>query len=335
MRQPAHATFTGEKKEMIVPQESRHFQLHALAEGVYAAIAAEDGAAYSNAGIIDMGGRTLIFDTFDNPLAAQDLKQIAERLTGQAAFTVINSHYHPDHWSGNQVFAGRAEIIATHATRHAMQEVAEHFRSSDQVLREIRDRLLQNEEKLLSETEETRRKALQASITRQRFDLETLPTLRLHLPNQTFEGRLVFQGAKRRADLVATGSGHTTGDCILLLENENIAFLADLAFFHMAPFMGDCIPADWLKRIEEIKKLNLRQIVPGHGGLGTLSDLELEAQYIHEIQALAAGVIQAGGSERDAYKLSLPAPFDTWTEMGAARYHSNLRRIFQIGVMHR
>jgi hypothetical protein len=34
-----------------------------LAPGVYAAIAAPGGAAYSNAGIIDLGDKTLVFDT--------------------------------------------------------------------------------------------------------------------------------------------------------------------------------------------------------------------------------------------------------------------------------
>jgi len=35
---------------------SEHFDLHQLAEGVYAAIAIEGGAAFSNAGIVDLGG---------------------------------------------------------------------------------------------------------------------------------------------------------------------------------------------------------------------------------------------------------------------------------------
>ena len=42
---------------------SEHFVLYQLAEGIYAAIAIEGGAAFSNAGIVDLGGHTLIFDT--------------------------------------------------------------------------------------------------------------------------------------------------------------------------------------------------------------------------------------------------------------------------------
>lgn len=46
---------------------SAHFQLHELADGVFAAIHREGGAAQSNAGIIDLGEQVLIFDTFIAP----------------------------------------------------------------------------------------------------------------------------------------------------------------------------------------------------------------------------------------------------------------------------
>ena len=95
----------------------KHFELTRLADGVYAAIEMQGGAAYSNAGIIDLGDQTLIFDTFDAPQAAQDLKAAAEHLTGHPATCIVNSHWHGDHWSGNQVFA-RATIFPTWKARY-------------------------------------------------------------------------------------------------------------------------------------------------------------------------------------------------------------------------
>ena len=83
---------------------SDHFEIHRIAEGVYPAIATQDGAAFSNAGIIDLGDRTLIFDAFETPKAAQDLRLAAEQLTERQASLVIISHAHDDHWLGNQVF---------------------------------------------------------------------------------------------------------------------------------------------------------------------------------------------------------------------------------------
>ena len=63
---------------------SRHFWLERLADGVYAAIHAEGGAAISNAGIVDLGGRTLVYDTFLTPQAAADLRYAAEAVKERA-----------------------------------------------------------------------------------------------------------------------------------------------------------------------------------------------------------------------------------------------------------
>ena len=52
---------------------SKHFQLQQVAEGVYAAIHIDGGAAIGNAGIVDLGDRTLIYDTFFTPQTAEDL----------------------------------------------------------------------------------------------------------------------------------------------------------------------------------------------------------------------------------------------------------------------
>ena len=59
---------------------SKHFHVNLLCEGIYAVIHREGGWAMSNSGIIDLGDRTVIFDTFLTPQAATDLRLIAEAL---------------------------------------------------------------------------------------------------------------------------------------------------------------------------------------------------------------------------------------------------------------
>src|SRR5262245_38140420 len=95
---------------------SPHFTLERLADGVFAAVAVPGTGSARNAGIIDLGGTTLIFDTFLTLRAARDLRAAAGQLTGHAAAYVINSHYNGDHIHGNQVFP-EATIVATEGTR--------------------------------------------------------------------------------------------------------------------------------------------------------------------------------------------------------------------------
>ncbi|GCE23698.1 MBL fold metallo-hydrolase [Dictyobacter kobayashii] len=99
---------------------SPYFQLEQVAEGIYAAIVKEGAGAWGNAGIVDLGGQTLVFDTFNTPQAAQNLRAIAEQITGHAVTYVVNSHHHSDHISGNQVFEG-ATIFATDTTFDLMR----------------------------------------------------------------------------------------------------------------------------------------------------------------------------------------------------------------------
>ena len=97
-----------------------HLQLEQIAEGVYAVIARKEGAAHSNAGIVDLGDRTLIFDALGTPKAAEELRVVAEDLTGRPATYVVNSHVDHDHWLGNQVFGADAIIVSTVETRKRM-----------------------------------------------------------------------------------------------------------------------------------------------------------------------------------------------------------------------
>ncbi len=64
---------------------SHHFHLERLADGVYAAINSDEGWAICNASIIDLGDRTLVYDSFTSPQAASDLRDAAEYLTGRPA----------------------------------------------------------------------------------------------------------------------------------------------------------------------------------------------------------------------------------------------------------
>src|SRR5215813_298192 len=99
------------------PFPSAHFRVHQLADGVFAAIHAEGGLAQSNAGIIDLGDRVLVFDTFISPQAATDLRSAVAALLSRPIGAVINSHYHNDHIWGNQAFPGDVPIVATRKTR--------------------------------------------------------------------------------------------------------------------------------------------------------------------------------------------------------------------------
>lgn len=311
---------------MNTPFQSEHFTLHSLAEGVYAAIATELGAGFSNAGLIDLGNRTLIFDAFENPQASQDLLEACRQLTGREPAVTIISHFHPDHWGGLQVFADSC-ILTTHATRQAMIPFIEEMLEDQQNPARMEEDLRETEASLSAETDINKRHILQNSISRQRHALQALAYLKPTLPNQTFGGKVVFHGSQRRAELSNLGKRHTLSDCLLSLPKEQISFIGDIGFFQSQPFMPYGFPPKWVELLEAMLDWDIETFVPGHGPVGSKNDLELEAKYIRALEDLVRRVIQAGGSVEDALSKTLPAPFDAWQTKGS-RFEGNVRSSF-------
>ena len=308
---------------------SEHFDLHELTEGVYAAIATPGGAAYSNAGIVDLGDQTLILDTFDTALAAKDLRAAAEHLTGRPATWVIISHAHGDHWCGNQAFDPSVPIITTHTTREEMPAATGWLMELKENPSELEQEIEEDRKRLTAEADPRVRASLQAAITRMGSLLRKLPTLELRFPDLTFAGRLVFHGTRRTVELIEVAPGHTVSDAWLLLSADRVAFVGDLGFFQCQPFMVYCDPHAWVAYLEEMESSDMESFVPGHGPLGTKADLALQRQYITLLEDLVGQAIQDGLTIEEVLQKPLPEPFDTWLQGGMARWEANVRSTYE------
>src|SRR5687767_13876530 len=90
------------------------WHLQEVGPGVWAAIAypVESGGPLCNAGIIDLGGKALVFDASYSPAHGKALREAAEKLVGAPVAYLVNSHGHGDHTRGNQAFEG-VSIVGT------------------------------------------------------------------------------------------------------------------------------------------------------------------------------------------------------------------------------
>jgi glyoxylase-like metal-dependent hydrolase (beta-lactamase superfamily II) len=308
---------------------SEHFELRQLAEGVYAAIALEGSAARSNAGIIDLGEQTLIFDTFDAPAAARDLRAAAEHLTGRESTCVIISHSHADHWCGNQAFAPQVPIITSHGIREEMPRATAWLRELKEAPSELEDAIGEEKERLRTETDPRWIASLQLSLQGMGQRLEALPHLELVLPTQAFSGKLAFYGTQRRAKLIEVAPAHTAHDLYLLLPEDRIAFIGDLGFFQCQPFMAACEPRGWIDQLEALAQLDVETFVPGHGPLGTRADLALQKQYIAKLPGLVAEAIAQGLPPEQVLPDDLPPPLDAWLHGGMFRWEANVWSLYE------
>lgn len=289
--------------------ESKHFQLQQLSDGVYAAIHSFGGYAICNAGIIDLGDRTLIFDPFMTPDAADDLRRAAKTLTASPIAYVVNSHFHNDHIRGNQIFP-QAAIISTKATRDSIfkQEAGQIEYEKEHAPKRLSDMkaALQNEK------DKWTRQELTMWLGYYQGMIASHPKLTPTVPNVTFENRLTIHGKQRTVELISYGPGHTEGDLFLYLPDENIAFMGDLLFVGMHPWLADGDPDSWISILTQVKSLGVKTVVPGHGPIGNVDDINTMIGYIKTMGQVAQGLIDNGKTKEDISLDYLPAQFKDW-----------------------
>ncbi len=304
---------------------SKHFHLEQVAEGVYAALATVDGGAVGNAGIIDLGDHLLIFDTFLTPQAAQDLRAAAEHLIGRAVTHVINSHWHNDHVNGNMVFPPAVPILATGKTRELLATYGAQELTQDQ--QRLGPALAALEAKIAQEPDESRRASLSAKLASDREYAAALPTLEMRLPTETFEERLALHGTRRRAELLTFGGGHSQSDALLWLPEDRLAFLGDLLFVNLQPWLPGGDPEAWVSILQRVETLDIAAAVPGHGAVGTLADCAALRDYLDTLLAMTREAISAGQSW-DEFKQQAALPrYGSWGNRSFFR--RNLKFIYK------
>lgn len=290
---------------------SEHFEFRQVAPGTYAAIASEQGLAVGNAGVIDLGDTTVVFDTFANHLAAEDLRGAAEAATGRATRLVVNSHPHRDHVKGNQVFPS-ATIVATRKTAEVM---ARNWKAREERVQKVGLDPIRHD--LQAEFDTWESNPLTTSADRvlwesyRRSLLEGIEDYHLRLPGVSFESSVRFDGSNGTAECLEVGSGHSASDAVLYVPDQNVAFLGDLLFIGVQPFLADGDPEAYLRILDRIEGLDARTLVPGHGPVGSPADLQSMRDYVH---ALERAVREERSRPSDAGKIAevIPAPFANW-----------------------
>lgn len=308
--------------------ESRHFKLEYLADGVYVAYAKEDGAAWANAGIIDLGDCTIVFDTFVTPQAANDLKTAAETVTGRAVDMVINSHWHLDHVVGNQVFGPDTQILATPYTREKLL----HSGKDDirQMFAEAPSEIQMLTERMAYEPDEIARADIQFSLAYLKGMVQAAPSLDIRVPNRTVEGKLGIFGKERSAELINFGANHTGGDLALYLPTEGILFAGDILAVQHHPWLGeaDADLAHWRETLKTMAGMKPKAVVPGHGSAGKNYHLKDLHDYIQTIEAIVQELVEQAAMPDEVATNPIPKPYKTW-RFAIDNYPFSLRALHQ------
>ena len=289
--------------------ETDYFTLKKMADGVFAAIAKPGTGAWSNAGFIDLGTELLVFDAFNTPAAAKELKKQAEKLTGKKVKYLVNSHYHGDHVFGNQVFKEQV-IISTELTRDWIKE-KNAIGDVETELKETQNYLQDLTRQIGCETNEI----IKQSLTNQYLEMQALltqiPVIQLTLPSVTFEKKLVISGTERHVELQCLGGGHTPSDTFLYVPQEKAALMGDIVTdnLHLPIFH----PEEFLAILKSAKKMEIDTLLPGHGDVGSTEKIETMIEYVLMLKEAAERAIEANiAMEEFLNSFVIPKEYAAW-----------------------
>ncbi|MGB0721239.1 MAG: MBL fold metallo-hydrolase [Gammaproteobacteria bacterium] len=194
----------------------------------------------SNSAFVVTEGGVLLFDTGSSIAIGHALKQTIASVTDQPVRWIVNSHAHGDHWLGNAVFKDTVEAI--YSTGKVTRTVA----SEGQTWIELFDRMT-------------------GGIT---GSGEIVP------PDTALDERTELTLGGKRLVLFPSGDSHSPGDVVLWLPDDRVLISGDVVYSDRMPSTNNSNLARWIELLDELRALDPKVVIPGHGSITDVAGLE-------------------------------------------------------------
>ncbi|WP_230786410.1 quinoprotein relay system zinc metallohydrolase 2 [Aurantimonas coralicida] len=230
--------------------------------GLVAETTPDNHGAIANLGFIVGADSVAMIDSGGSVADGEAALAAIRAVTDMPVRYLINTHMHPDHVFGNQVFAAAGVTIIGHAKLPAaLGARAEHYRSS----------------------------------MREQLGPEAAEAVTVTLPGETVADTRRLDLGGRILELRAWPTAHTDNDLTVFDEQTGTLFAGDLVFMAHVPVLDGSLKG-WLARIGDLRDLPAERVVPGHGPASAPwpQALEAEAAYLEALAADLRAAIAAG-----------------------------------------
>jgi cyclase len=300
------------------------FELKPVADGVYAAIAAAQYKVNSNAAVILTNDGVVVVDSHSKPSAAKVLYNEIRGLTKNPVRKIINTHFHWDHWQGNQVYAAEfpgLEVIASERTQENLNKADAGVGGIPFIEKQLAA-LPKEIEKLKDDITKAasleQRKRLEANLQQAEAYLVELKTLKPTLPTRTVASTMTLNEQGREIQLLLLGPGHTDGDVYVYLPKEKVVVTGD-AVIDWMPFLNDGYPEQWVQTLTSLEQVDFTQMILGHGEVATKDHLSFFKGYLMDLIASVKKAAADGGT-LDEMKKTIPDQLAPQYEAGMSKY---------------
>jgi len=255
------------------------------------------------------GGNTAVFITTNgvvvvdtkNPGWGQPILDKIKELTPKPVTTIINTHTHGDHVSGNVEFPATVDVVTHANTKENMAKMAPAFGIAQQG---------------------TPTNIFTANNGR-------------GMAKRTFTDKMTLGSGNDRIDLYYFGRGHTNGDAWVVFPALRVMHAGDIFSGKNLPLLdknnggsGVAIPDSLMKAYNTVK--NVDSIITGHSTVMTFNDLKEYSEFNREFLTYVRDGKKAGKSiDALAKEWKQPAKYASYAAPQEARVKANVEVIYE------
>jgi len=201
------------------------------------------------------------------------LRELA-KVSRNAELYIVNTHFHPEHTTGEAGFPQSAKVIRAAAQQQDIDEMGMQwvkiFASRSPVVAEL---------------------------------LQGFTSFRA--PTELFDKEKTLDLGGVSVKMVRLGPGHTRGDTAFFVVEDRVLFSGDLAMSGVFPAFAtpQSRAGSWIASLEALDALRAVRLVPAHGPLAEASIIGQYRDYLKALQARVAELKRAGKSSDETAEL--------------------------------
>ncbi len=264
------------------------FELKKVGDGVYGAIAHPRFKTNCNGAVILTDDGVIVVDSHSKPSASKALYTQIQDISKKPVIKVINTHFHWDHWQGNESYAAvnpKVEIIASQNTKENMSKPDAGVGGVPFIEKQIAalpTEIAALKADIQKETDPAKKKNLESNLQQAESFLKELQSMKPAVPTRGVATTTTLKENGREIQLHVLGRAHTNGDLFIYLPKEKVVASGD-ALIDWMPFMNDGYPEEWITTLTALEKLDFNSIVPGHGDVRPKSHLAFFRGYFVDL----------------------------------------------------
>jgi glyoxylase-like metal-dependent hydrolase (beta-lactamase superfamily II) len=284
-----------------VPGDGRDIRKTEIADGIYQFMTMRDSYVRQLNSVVVLNKEdVLVFDTDTRPSSARIILAEIRKMTGKPVRYVVNSHWHPDHWSGNEVYADAfpgLEIIATEQTLKFMQSSAAlwpaRFDAELTKQRAALDREIGSgkQDDGTALTPEQRRRD-EEDVRDYGSFVDEARSLRRVYPTLLYTDTLTLDHGGREFRFMSV-TGDAEGTTVLYMPGEKVLITGDVVSYPI-PYVTPP-PGRHARALRSLAQIDADVIIPGHGpAFRDKAFLDLEADLLETVTRGVHEALQKG-----------------------------------------